>query len=60
MGGVQGSLRPMKDSRQPLLSRIAAGLLTGSAGRFTAFAVDLGVAASRYWSRRLAGKETPW
>jgi len=50
----------MKDSAHPFLDRIAAGFLTGSMGRFTAFALDLGVAATRYWSRRLAGKETPW
>ena len=50
----------MKDSRQPLAHRMAAGFLTGSVGRFTAFAIDLGIATTRYWSRRLAGKETPW
>ena len=50
----------MKDSQQRILRRIATGFLTGSAGRFTAFAIDLGVATTRYWSRRLAGKETPW
>ena len=50
----------MKDSLERPLRRIATGLLTGPAGRLTAFALDLGIAATRYWGRRLAGKETPW
>jgi hypothetical protein len=50
----------MKDSEHRLLRRIAAGFLTGPGGRLTAFALDIGIASTRYWSRRLAGKETPW
>lgn len=42
-----------------MLQRVATGFLTGSAGRFTAFALDVGIAAARYWRRRLAG-ESPW
>jgi hypothetical protein len=53
-------LGPMKDSEHRLLRRIATGFLTGPAGRLTAFALDLGIASTRYWSRRLAGRETPW
>jgi len=45
---------------QVLLRRVATGFLTGSAGRFTAFALDVGVAVGRYWRRRLAGEEVPW
>jgi hypothetical protein len=46
----------MKDS----LRRLAVRLLTGSSGRFVAFVVDVSAASARYWSRRVAGKETPW
>ena len=58
--GVAVSLRAVKDSGRRVARRVATGFLTGSAGRFTAFAIDVGVASARYWSRRLAGKETPW
>jgi hypothetical protein len=50
----------MKDSARRIARRVATGFLTGSAGRLTAFAIDLGVASTRYWTRRLQGKETPW
>jgi hypothetical protein len=40
--------------------RIATAFLTGSAGRFTAFAIDVGIATGRYWRRRIAGEQTPW
>ena len=50
----------MKDSRERLAHRIATGFLTGSAGRFAAFVIDVSVASARYWSRRVAGKDTPW
>jgi hypothetical protein len=50
----------MKRGWQRMLRRIATGFLTGPAGRLTAFLVDIGVATSRYWRRRLAGEEVPW
>jgi hypothetical protein len=50
----------MKDSGRRIVRRVATAFLTGSAGRATAFAIDVGVASARYWSRRLAGKEPPW
>ena len=50
----------MKEGSERALRRIATGFLTGPAGRLTAFTLDLGFAATRYWSRRLAGMETPW
>ena len=50
----------MKDAHERVLRRVATGFLTGSAGRLTAFALDIGVATTRYWRRRLAGEETPW
>jgi hypothetical protein len=40
--------------------RLAVRFLTGSSGRLAAFVIDVGVAGAVYWSRRLAGKETPW
>ena len=40
--------------------RVAVRLLTGSSGRFVAFVIDVSVASAVYWSRRLAGRETPW
>ena len=43
-----------------MLQRAATGFLTGSAGRFTAFVLDVGIAVARYWRRRLAGEEVPW
>jgi hypothetical protein len=39
---------------------LAVRFLTGSSGRFAAFVVDVGLASAVYWSRRLAGRETPW
>ena len=50
----------VNSGRHRVLRRFATGFLTGPGGRFTAFAIDLGIATTRYWSRRLAGKETPW
>ena len=50
----------MNHSEHRVLRRIATGFLTGPAGRLTAFALDIGIAGTRYWGRRLAGKETPW
>ncbi len=50
----------MRRGQQRIVRRIATGFLTGAAGRLTAFTLDVGVATTRYWSRRLAGKETPW
>jgi len=46
----------MKDSAR----RVAVRFLTGSSGRFVAFVIDVSVASTIYWSRRLAGRETPW
>jgi hypothetical protein len=46
----------VKDSAR----RVAVRLLTGSSGRFVAFVIDVTVASAVYWSRRLAGRETPW
>jgi hypothetical protein len=45
---------------QRIAHRVATGFLTGPAGRFTAFALDVGIAAARYWRGRLAGEDTPW
>ena len=50
----------MKDSQERIMRRLATGFLTGPAGRLTAFAIDVGVASTLYWSRRLRGEETPW
>ena len=50
----------MKGGQQRILRRVATGFLTGPAGRLTAFVLDVGVATTRYWSRRLAGEKTPW
>ena len=50
----------MKDSEHRLLRRIAHRVPDRAGGRLTAFALDIGIASTRYWSRRLAGKETPW
>ena len=43
-----------------MFQRVATAFLTGSAGRFTAFALDVGIAVARYWRRRLAGEAVPW
>jgi hypothetical protein len=43
-----------------MLRRVAVGFLTGSAGRLTAFLIDLGVASARYAGRRATGREAPW
>jgi len=50
----------MTSARQRIVRRIATGFLTGAGGRLTAFTLDVGVATARYWTRRLAGEETPW
>ncbi len=50
----------MTDGRQRAMGRAATRFLTGSAGRLTAFALDLGIASVHYWGRRLAGKDAPW
>ena len=50
----------MEAAHQRMLRRIATRFLTGSTGRLTAFALDVGVATTRYWRRRLAGEKTPW
>jgi hypothetical protein len=50
----------MTRGQQRILHRVATGFLTGPAGRLTAFAIDVGVATTRYWRRRLAGEKTPW
>ena len=50
----------MNDGPQRILRRVATGFLTGPAGRLVAFTIDVGVATTRYWSRRLAGGQTPW
>ena len=50
----------MQRSQQRILRRIATGFLTGPAGRLTAFVLDVGIATTRYWSRRLAGEKPPW
>jgi hypothetical protein len=39
---------------------LAVRFLTGSSGRLVAFVIDVSVASAVYWSRRLAGRETPW
>jgi hypothetical protein len=39
---------------------VAVAFLTGSAGRLTAFLIDVGVASTRYYNRRALGRETPW
>ena len=46
----------MEGLHQRFLRRIATGFLTGPAGRLTAFTLDVGVAATLYWGRRLAGE----
>jgi hypothetical protein len=50
----------METAHHRVLRRVAAGFLTGPAGRLTAFVVDVGVATARYWRGRLAGEEAPW
>jgi hypothetical protein len=57
---MQIALRAVKDRAGSALRRIAVGFLTGSAGRLTAFVIDVGVASARYAGRRATGKETPW
>jgi hypothetical protein len=39
---------------------MTVAFLTGSAGRLTAFLIDVGVASARYYGRRALGRETPW
>jgi hypothetical protein len=48
----------VKDRGELLLRRAAVGFLTGSAGRLTAFMIDVWVASARYAGRRATGKET--
>jgi hypothetical protein len=63
MAGIgQGSAlaSPAVKDRSPKARRLAVRLLTGSTGRLAAFLIDLGAAGAVYWSRRLAGRETPW
>jgi len=50
----------VKDRGASTLRWIAVGFLTGSAGRLTAFLIDVWVATARYAGRRALGKETPW
>ena len=50
----------MRSGHHRIVRRIATGFLTGAGGRLTAFTLDIGVATARYWTRRLAGAETPW
>jgi len=50
----------MKDRGERVLRRVAVGFLTGSAGRLTAFMIDVWVASARYAGRRAMGRETPW
>ena len=50
----------MKNRGGRVLRRIAVGFLTGSAGRLTAFIIDVWVASARHAGRRAMGKETPW
>jgi hypothetical protein len=50
----------MKDRGERMLRRAAVSFLTGSAGRLTAFLLDVGVASARYAGRRATGKERPW
>ena len=50
----------MKDRGERVLRRVAVGFLTGSAGRLTAFMIDVWVATARYAGRRAMGEETPW
>jgi hypothetical protein len=54
------ALRAVKDRAGSALRRIAVGFLTGSAGRLTAFLLDVGVASARYASRRARGQEPLW
>jgi hypothetical protein len=39
---------------------VTVSFLTGSAGRLTAFLIDVGVESARYAGRRATGRETPW
>jgi hypothetical protein len=47
----------VKDRGHRLARRVATGFLTGSAGRFTAFVLDVTIATTRYWRGRRAGEE---
>jgi hypothetical protein len=40
--------------------RALTPLLTGPAGRFAAFVIDVGVVGARYYSARLRGREMHW
>lgn len=50
----------MKDRAGRALRRLAVAFLTGSAGRLTAFLIDVAVASVRYYGPRALGRETPW
>jgi hypothetical protein len=39
---------------------MAAALLTGPAGRFAAFVIDVGAASARYYYARMRGREVTW
>jgi len=41
---------------QRSLRRLALSVLTGPPGRLTAFVLDIAVAASGYWAKRLLGR----
>jgi hypothetical protein len=40
--------------------RVAAALLTGPAGRFAAFVIDITAASARHYYARLRGREVTW
>ena len=50
----------MKNRAERVLRRMAVAFLTGSAGRLTAFLLDVWIATARYAGRRALGRETPW
>jgi len=51
-----GSLRAVKDTPR----RVAAAVLTGPAGRFAAFVIDVSVASARYYAARARGRDPSW
>jgi hypothetical protein len=50
----------MKNRGERMLRRAAVSFLTGSAGRLTAFLLDVAVVSARYAGRRATGKESYW
>jgi len=42
------------------LRDLATAVLTGPAGRFTAFLIDVAVATARHWGRRATGRKPAW